>query len=141
MRIVPALLALILASACHHAPSGGAVQYVLRVDQRLDRTAIAVPSDPPPESSFRAVEPFDAYAITVDGDAVTITALDGSKKTIGGHRARPDTGSEPGEERFALESGVFAGGRLVLRGARAELTIYGSGVPIVSSDRGTLVQR
>jgi hypothetical protein len=141
MRVLASLLALTVLGACQHAQSAGPSQYVLRVDQRLDRTGVAAPSDPPPESSFRAVDPFDAYAIRVDGDTVTITALDGSQKTIGGRRAKPEPGSAAGEERFTLESGVFAGGRLVLRGARAELTIYGSGVPIVSSDRGALVRR
>ncbi len=46
---------------------------------------------------------------------------------------------------YDLGEGTFAGGRLVVwsssRGLQAELTIYGSGRPIVKSERGTLARR
>jgi hypothetical protein len=45
---------------------------------------------------------------------------------------------------FNLTDGTFAGGRFVVwstaQGLQAELTLYGSGVPITQSERGTLVR-
>jgi hypothetical protein len=50
----------------------------------------------------------------------------------------------PGSLRYELSTGTFAGGRWIVwntaRGLEAELTLYGSGVPIVSSERGRLVR-
>jgi hypothetical protein len=43
---------------------------------------------------------------------------------------------------YSLVAGVFAGGRIVVwreaGGIQAELTIYGSGVPVVRSERGSV---
>ena len=45
--------------------------------------------------------------------------------------------------RYEIEEGLFAGGRFIVWIAddhfEAELTVYGSGVPIVTSERGRLV--
>jgi hypothetical protein len=46
--------------------------------------------------------------------------------------------------RYELTEGAFAGGRFVIgsvaSGLEAELTLYGSGVPIASSERGALAK-
>ena len=46
---------------------------------------------------------------------------------------------------YELDEGVFAGGRFVVwinnDSFEAELTIYGSGVPIIKSERGYLYHR
>ncbi len=42
---------------------------------------------------------------------------------------------------FELDEGTFAGGRFVVTDNEASLTIYGSGLPIVSSEKGTLTRR
>ena len=50
-----------------------------------------------------------------------------------------------GSLRYELTTGTVAGGRFVVwstaRGLEAELTLYGSGIPIVSSERGRLVRK
>jgi hypothetical protein len=46
---------------------------------------------------------------------------------------------------YELTKGTFAGGRFLVwvtpSGLEAELTIYGSGVPIISSERGRLIRK
>jgi hypothetical protein len=46
---------------------------------------------------------------------------------------------------YELTKGTFAGGRFLVwvtpNGLEAELTIYGSGVPIISSERGRLIRK
>jgi hypothetical protein len=127
---------LVLLAACRTGAGVTAPGWILRVDQTLERGSAKLPDDPLTDASYRRVEPRDAYTVVVDGDQVTITPLDATKTPISGHR-QPGTA----EETFTLDLGVFAGGRLVLRGARAELTIFGSGVPIVASERGALIRR
>ena len=113
---------------------------VLRVDQTLDRSTTPAPMDPIPDAAFKPQAPEDRYEVAVSGDHVTIVPF---KKaafnpgTFDGTRVD----SPAGEQRFDLSGGTFAGGRLVLKGGRGELTIYGSGVPFISSERGTLVVR
>lgn len=115
---------------------------VLRVDQTLDRASVSVrsPTNAIPDASFKPQQPEDRYELIVSGDHVSVVPLAGpppSAGTMEGTRAA----SPAGETRFDLQSGTFAGGRLVIRGDRGELTIFGSGVPIVSSERGSLVVR
>jgi hypothetical protein len=51
--------------------------------------------------------------------------------------------SSPGTITFELTEGTFAGGRFVVfqgsKTLQGELTLFGSGRPIVESHRGTLV--
>ena len=49
--------------------------------------------------------------------------------------ARPATENE---RRFDLDG---LGGEFIVRGDEAEVTMFGSGVPVLSSERGVLVQR
>jgi hypothetical protein len=126
------LIALSCAQAVPHDARFAAGDYLLRVDRTWERPA----SDRGLEDAdYREHAARDAYAVTLEGDSVTLVALAGEKQTLHGKR----TSSEEGEERFELDA--FAGGYLLLRGGEAELTILGSGVPIVSSERGILIPR
>ena len=97
-----------------------------------------LPNDALPESDYMPLPQNKSYPVSfaVDGNTVTIT----SDTAIVGTWDQ-QTG---GTRRFNLTSGVFAGGRFDVWSGdtafHAELTIYGSGVPIVSSERGTLVE-
>jgi len=123
------------ASAC----GGGteSTRYVLRVDRTLDSSRAVV--EPFDDSAFKQHEPRDRYGVAVDGDHVTIDPLEG--QPAGPAIEGTLVGTRPGESRYALDKGTFAGGRLLISGDRAELTIFGSGVPIVGSERGSLVRR
>lgn len=97
-----------------------------------------LPSDPLSESDYKALPQNKSYAVSfaVDGNTVTIT---GETTMMGTWNQQAG-----GTRRFDLTSGVFAGGRFDVWSGdtafNAELTMYGSGVPIVSSERGTLVE-
>ncbi|MBX3191456.1 MAG: hypothetical protein KF819_30960 [Labilithrix sp.] len=118
---------------------GGEVanRWVLRVDRALDASSRARLSEPIDEASYTPQPPADRYEIVVRGDAVEVAPLDGKLGKMTGAREASTTG----ETRFRLSEGTFAGGVLVVRGDRGEITIYGSGVPIVLSERGALISR
>lgn len=114
---------------------GGEVEesrYVLRVDQTLSPHArIRFPNDAIDDSHYLAVvPPRDRYEVVLRGDHATVAPLDGSWRPLSGERS---VGTR-GETIFDSEEG-----RLIIQGSRAELTFYGSGVPVTDSDRGTLV--
>lgn len=101
-------------------------------------SSVQLPSDPLPESDYMALPQNKSYAVSF--------AVDGNTLTVVGDATIAGTWDQQagGTRRFNLTSGVFAGGRFDVWSGdtafNAELTIYGSGVPIVSSERGTLVE-
>lgn len=110
-------------------------QYVLRVDRVFDAKQ---PSTPDGELGYNSASPVDRWDVTVDGSQVVLVKRDGDAQRIEG----VESGSTQGVRRFDLNKGVFAGGRFMISPAKdGELTIFGSGVPIVASERGKLVTR
>ena len=121
--------------------------------QAWDRSSTARrPQFPHDELPSEAYGPIDGAApryevsFAPDGGALHIERKDGkwpsaTETSVGGKRQKE---SET-ELRYSLQQGLFAGGRLVLRindgNLRVELTIYGSGLPIVASERGTFSPR
>ena len=86
------------------------------------------------ESDFRPSPSPVKYAMLFSVQATTVSI--GDSLTIKGTLA-----SETDERvTYSLNEGLFAGGRLVIWRAgkelQGELTIYGSGLPIVRSERG-----
>jgi hypothetical protein len=96
------------------------------------------PSSPLPESDYRPMSPGPRYSILIGsgGESVSIDGAPPIKGTRSDHTDQRVT--------FALNEGLFAGGRLVVwkdgAGYQGELTAYGSGVPIARSERGSLVR-
>ncbi|MBX3230480.1 MAG: hypothetical protein KIT84_02895 [Labilithrix sp.] len=144
MKLAFAVLAL-AACAGSSAPSSSTPRSVLVVDRTFDRARQPPsPSTDLPAASYQVVAPAERWTIAIDGDHVVLTPIgEGEARTrIEGRESGSGSGSSSsGERRFELTEGVFAGGRFVLRGDEAELTIFGSGVPIVSSERGKIVAR
>ncbi len=111
-----------------------------------DRTGSAVPgsaaypqhpSDPLREGDYRTTAGVRySILVTAEGRSVSITA----SPPINGTR------TERSDDRvtYALSGGLAAGGRLVVwkegTGYQGELTVYGSGVPVVKSERGAVVR-
>jgi hypothetical protein len=94
------------------------------------------PSDPLSEEDYVPVDGTSPYPVFVPES--------GSWVSIGDPAYHGTLAQGPEDKvTFQLSSGTFAGGRFVVwtgpLGLQAELTIYGSGVPIVSSQRGALV--
>lgn len=111
----------------------------LRVDRIWDRTEQPhLPDDDLPDTSYRSLgdEPsfVKQWEVTVDGDQLVMTS--------GNQRLRGrETSNVFNERRFEITDGAVAGGRFVMRGTDAEITLFGSGVPVVSSERGKLIPR
>lgn len=97
-----------------------------------------VPNAPFAESDYMPLPQNKTYPVmfAVDGNTVTVT---GDSAMVG------TWDQQAGDTRhYNLTEGVFAGGRFDVWSGdttiNAELTIYGSGVPVISSERGTLVE-
>ncbi|MFH1809880.1 MAG: hypothetical protein ABIJ09_14135 [Pseudomonadota bacterium] len=103
----------------------------------MGQAGVGLPQDELDESLYVPLDPLRRYQVEfLDGDTrVHLINRDGGDP-LGGERAD----DELGRLRFELDQGVFAGGRFVLwfdgEDRAAELTIYGSGLPIVASTRG-----
>jgi len=107
----------------------------LRVDSVWDRAEQPrLPDDVLPDASYLAPDVPHSWEVTVDGEHVTLVSSD--EKLRG-----RETSNVFNERRFEITEGAFAGGRFVMRGEDAELTLFGSGVPILWSARGKLVPR
>jgi len=112
----------------------------LRVDRVWDRDRghVGLPTDPLDESDYRPISDGPTYhvAVSPQGERVAI-----GQPPIGGRC----TATADNRHTYDLSEGTFAGGRFVVwsgaTGLQAELTIYGSGLPIVQSERGALVPR
>jgi hypothetical protein len=110
----------------------------LRVDRAWNGADgnIAVPSDQFTEADYQPVSPGSTYPIEVRDQAARVSV---GSAPLNGSRTTETEESVV----YDLSEGTFAGGRFVVwadnQGLQAELTIYGSGRPIVKSERGNLV--
>jgi hypothetical protein len=115
--------------------------WVLKVDREWDGMSgnIQFPTDTFSEGDYKAVAQPSSYAVVVSksGTAVSI----GSTPFMG---SRTSTASAE-SITFELSQGTTGGGRFVVwKGSdslQAELTLYGSGRPIVKSERGWLAPK
>lgn len=95
----------------------------------------------------------DDYRLVSDGSRYSVVVTEGCKKVeIRGMGADGEPPPKKGARHasgdpavYWLQEGTFAGGQFVLlrgdRGLEAELTMFGSGVPIISSERGSLSKK
>jgi hypothetical protein len=118
--------------------------WVLRVDRAWQGNGAAPQPDQLPESEYRPLLNGSTYLILVSHGGARVE-IDGKKRTavrppMKGARSSP---TEP--LIYNLDEGTFAGGRLAVwqgkNGLQGELTIYGSGVYIISSERGAISRR
>jgi hypothetical protein len=116
-------------------------EWLLQVDRRWTGNALGVPSpsESLPEEDYEAVSNGGSYDVALSQDWHTVSV--GDAPWLGELTASPD-----GTLSYELAGGsTGAGGRLIIwvgpSGLQAELTLYGSGVPIVSSERGALISR
>lgn len=112
--------------------------YELQVDRQWDgeNSSVRFPSDPLTEADYQPVSDGPEYSVVVSDL--------GSRVDIGDAPMKGQLESS-GDDRiiYDLTDGTFAGGRFSVwadtTGLQAELTIYGSGLPVVMSERGRLV--
>jgi hypothetical protein len=112
----------------------------MRVDRAFDRAAAVASERDIPADRYKTIATIERWEVSFDGPNVTLVPITPIHPTQG-KIAGTEVSVTAGERRFALGTGAFAGGRFVVRGDRAEITLYGSGVPIISSELGTLVPR
>ncbi len=115
----------------------------MRVDRTYDRQSStgsvpSLPSDELTADNYRSEPPADRWHVSIEGSRVVLTPIGAAPGGVARISGR-ETSGVPGERRFELYEGLFAGGRFVVRGDEAELTVFGSGVPVVASERGKLV--
>ncbi len=114
-------------------------RWQLRVDRAWGGTRgdVQSPSDAFVEADYDPVSSGPVYDVSVSlqGAAVVI----GADPLVGQRESASGT-----QLSYALAQGTFAGGRFVVwataAGLQGELTLYGSGRPIVRSERGALVR-
>jgi hypothetical protein len=111
-------------------------EWIFIVDREAVRGKDTLPSYQFAETDFEPVSPGRTYPV-VPSDQGTRLSI-GSSGLVG---ARSDTTAN----RIVFTLTQWAGGRFVIwsgdRSLQAEMTIYGSGVPIVTSERGRLVPK
>jgi hypothetical protein len=112
--------------------------YVFYVDRIAEHPNVQFPMDTLTE---------DQYSLIVNGKIYEVKfSADGEKVYINNDSLTGSLNTETGlKKSYSLIKGVFAGGRFVVwhkaQPANAELTIYGSGVPIIVSERGRLIKK
>ena len=153
MRQVSGIVVLCIALACVMAcgegagPSGSSLAgaslaldegvWVLAVDRTMQAGSpvTAFQETPLPESAFAPVTGGPTYRLDVSEGGGRIVVVE--PRLVG---RRQEASSE--RLTYSLAEGTFAGGRIVVwrssKDLQAELTIYGSGVPIIRSERGFL---
>lgn len=113
-----------------------------RIWKYASGTSVVFPSDPIPESEYQSIPAEARYIVTFDDDPSTV-ALTPTGTVDAGDQAFTGKRASYSDSSWEYElSPAFAGARFVVQlqteGLRAELTIYGSGVPIISGLRGYL---
>ena len=115
-------------------------EWVLQVDRKWngDSGSVQFPSDPLPEEAYEPVNDGDGYLVVFSNGQESVAV--GDTPLLGEQASYAD-----GRREYDLTTGTFAGGRFIVwpgaAGLQAELTIYGSGVPIISSERGALTPK
>jgi hypothetical protein len=112
--------------------------WLLTVDRALrprELSTVGVPTDPLSEADFAPVDGGARYRLVVSEDAARIEVVE-SQMVAQLEQATAE------QLIYGLVDGAFAGGRIMVwrepSGIQAELTIYGSGVPVVRSERGSV---
>jgi hypothetical protein len=117
--------------------------YILEVDRVANHPDVQFPHDPLEEDDYEETDQDNQYEVrfSANGDTVTIEG-----KQISGEIEIVTGSIEIDDEDFKqydIQETLFAGGRFGVwitdDHFDAEYTIYGSGVPIIRSERGRLL--
>jgi hypothetical protein len=113
--------------------------YKLKVDREVKNPQTVLPLAELNENYYTKLENVEVrYTVSISKSGEKIT-IEGGEKTMTGVKYK----TEKKMIYYQLTNGVFAGGRFIIRQQKnelnAELTIYGSGFPVIASERGVLV--
>jgi hypothetical protein len=124
------------------APALAKRTFFMAVEQACDKASVGLPSrNPLPDASYAAVSGAAGYTIAFSSDATTVTVTPPVRPAMTGHLTK--LSAPPAYDlRLGYELDWVAGGMLWIWYApgamHADVTIFGSGVPIISCDRGSL---
>lgn len=109
--------------------------YIMKVDRIAQRPGVGFPGDDLDESYYTVTNEDITHEITFSEDGQLVTIKPGP---VSGTKTKDGKVSK----YYDLGNSLFAGGRLVIwitnRNIEAEYTVYGSGVPVIRSERGKL---
>jgi len=114
-------------------------EWSLHVDRTWDGASakVTAPTDALSEADYHPTAEPTVHLVVVQKDGAFVSV--GASPIHGSRSAASPTAIE-----FELSDGTFAGGRFVVRPGgktlEAELTLFGSGRPIVESHRGELIR-
>ncbi len=114
----------------------GGKNFILEVSRISEYPIARFPSDQLTENDYVEINHGSEYEVSFSKDMQIISIM---------HDSISGTLMEGTEEykKFDLDKGLFAGGRFIVwiteNQFEAEYTIYGSGVPIIRSERGYLL--
>ena len=110
-------------------------KFIMNVDRIASGPDVQYPEDVLREDDYTLTDEDIRHEVTFSEDGQEITIEPGPVKGV---RTKVDEGSL----YYQLGEGLFAGGRFVIwidkKEFEAEMTIYGSGIPVIRSERGIL---
>jgi hypothetical protein len=113
--------------------------FMLTVDRVAQGPDVQFPHDSLIESDYTPTTEEIRYEITFSENGQTVAIESIENETVTGERSNDGETSK----RYELDEGLFAGGRFIIWISNghfeAEYTVYGSGVPIIRSERGKLI--
>lgn len=114
----------------------GGNTYILEVNRISEHPNVQFPSDPLSEDDYGGIDPVSEYEVSFSEDLRTVSIM---RDSISGLIME----DKDAYKKYDLNKGLFAGGRFILwindGMFEAEYTVYGSGVPIILSERGNLI--
>jgi hypothetical protein len=120
--------------------SSGNGRFVLRVDRTFARDArpwFAI--EEPSADDYREGAPSDRWEIAIEGSKIVLTEI-GIEAGHGNRLEGREESAADGERRFHLSSGGLGdNGLFVVRGDDAELTLFATRAPVMTSERGKLL--
>jgi hypothetical protein len=119
--------------------------WVLQIDRAWSgHRGLRTPSAQLPEANYHPLPNGPSYPIVVS-DGGSRVEIGETRRSAVHHPVKGSRSSSGEPIVYDLQDGTFAGGRLAVwsskQGLQAELTIYGSGVPIISSERGVISKK
>jgi hypothetical protein len=109
--------------------------YILKIDKISNHPKVQFPRDPLQNSDYTPTTQEIQYNIAFSENGEKITIEPGPVRGI-----KINNGED--SIHYKLNEGLFAGGRLSIwsnnNDFEVEYTVYGSGVPIIKSERGTI---
>jgi hypothetical protein len=142
LAIALLVLGLLGLAGCESAPAIEDGTWDLRIDRQGDSEDAEDTFGFLPETSYHPVEDGPTYRVAVSEEGTRVS-FGGGRTTYDAVVSGKQTSTADGRLTYDL-TGLFAGGRFVVwknaEGLQGEFTIYGSGRPIISSERGRLVR-